>query len=275
MGLSFDFDKSKINPASVNPIPDFRNFICSYYGDLREESDFIQNIYTILNSAEDFLDEYLAQYNFSSMTSKLAIVLDIDETSISNYFSIKEDEFSNDPELINKRYHKTDTPPIKPVLRLFQKAVTNNVAVFFITARKPFDNNPDDNLRAHAIDCLSNAGYNGWTDLFMPQLEEFNVPTATFKTNIRKTLTEQGYKIILNIGDQDSDLEGGYAERPVKIPNFLYGISAHQSTTITSISATSNLGFFKQNERCKNMNINDSDLENSEKNVRNFNFANA
>ena len=37
-----------------------------------------------------------------------------------------------------------------------------------------------------------------------------------------KQLTEQGYTILLSIGDQQSDLDGGYAERTFKLPNPVY-----------------------------------------------------
>ena len=35
-------------------------------------------------------------------------------------------------------------------------------------------------------------------------------------------LVEQGYTILLTIGDQESDLAGGFAERGFKLPNPVY-----------------------------------------------------
>ena len=35
-------------------------------------------------------------------------------------------------------------------------------------------------------------------------------------------IAEQGYTVILSMGDQLSDLEGGYAERTFKLPNPVY-----------------------------------------------------
>ena len=40
----------------------------------------------------------------------------------------------------------------------------------------------------------------------------------------RKKLVDQGYTIIVNIGDQMSDLDGGFAERTFKLPNPFYFI---------------------------------------------------
>jgi len=38
----------------------------------------------------------------------------------------------------------------------------------------------------------------------------------------RKQITEQGYSIVLNLGDQKGDLRGGYAEKAFKLPNPYY-----------------------------------------------------
>ena len=43
-----------------------------------------------------------------------------------------------------------------------------------------------------------------------------------FKAPERRKLTEEGYTILLSIGDQQSDLSGGYAERTFKLPNPVY-----------------------------------------------------
>jgi acid phosphatase len=43
-----------------------------------------------------------------------------------------------------------------------------------------------------------------------------------FKAPERRKLTERGYTVLLSIGDQESDLAGGYAERTFKLPNPVY-----------------------------------------------------
>jgi len=43
-----------------------------------------------------------------------------------------------------------------------------------------------------------------------------------FKAPERRKLTEQGFNIVISIGDQESDLAGGYAERTFKLPNPVY-----------------------------------------------------
>lgn len=267
----FDNNTSNI-PTNLKPdslLADNKNEVVAYYNDLCEESDFIQQTNSIIKNADAYLDERLKSYPSSSITSKLAIVLDIDETSLSNYFSIKADNFTNDPVVINTRYHKTDSPAITPVLRLHQKAIANNVHVFFITARKPLESHIDENLQPYAVENLLNVGYKGWDSLYLPKIEEFNLPTATFKTNIRKQLTEKGYDIVLNIGDQDADLQGGYAEQAIKVPNLLYG--THSTKSTKALHENSHSFFFQNKERernenqldntiVKNLTINDSYL---------------
>jgi hypothetical protein len=41
---------------------------------------------------------------------------------------------------------------------------------------------------------------------------------------VRQRLSEEGYRILVNIGDQESDLAGGYAEFAVKLPNYIYSV---------------------------------------------------
>jgi hypothetical protein len=43
-----------------------------------------------------------------------------------------------------------------------------------------------------------------------------------YKAPARQKLVEQGYRILLNVGDQNSDLAGGFAERTFKLPNPFY-----------------------------------------------------
>ena len=45
-----------------------------------------------------------------------------------------------------------------------------------------------------------------------------------YKTSMRKKITRMGYEIVLNIGDQKSDLDGGYADKTYRLPNPFYNI---------------------------------------------------
>ena len=65
-------------------------------------------------------------------------------------------------------------------------------------------------------------GARAWTGVIvLPAGAHFN-SAVDFKAPERRKISEQGYTIILTMGDQDSDLNGGYAERGFKLPNPVY-----------------------------------------------------
>ena len=89
--------------------------------------------------------------------------------------------------------------------------------MFFITGR------PDDipMVRSQTVANLHSAGYQHWTALKMKPSSDQTVP---FKSGERAKIQQQGYRIIANVGDQESDLSGGHADRAFKLPNPYYFI---------------------------------------------------
>jgi hypothetical protein len=51
------------------------------------------------------------------------------------------------------------------------------------------------------------------------------VGTEAFKSGARAKIEQQGYDIAIDIGDQESDLDGGHADHDFKLPNPYYFIS--------------------------------------------------
>jgi HAD superfamily, subfamily IIIB (Acid phosphatase) len=49
-------------------------------------------------------------------------------------------------------------------------------------------------------------------------------PVSEHKTKARIDIESRGFTIVANIGDQESDLVGGHAERAFKLPNPFYFI---------------------------------------------------
>lgn len=160
--------------------------------------------------------------------SKPAVVLDIDETSLSNWPNIDADDFGFIPD------GRCDTLPkgpcgfnawvalgtadaIKPALEFFSAAKSKNVAVLFITARK-------ESQRDITVNNLHRAGFEGWEKLVLLPGGDKRTAQA-YKAAARETLVKEGkYTIIANIGDQLSDLAGGWAECTFKLPNPFYFI---------------------------------------------------
>jgi len=105
-------------------------------------------------------------------------------------------------------------------LRLFNEAKAKNVKIFFITGRRDtpaLRDATERNLRA--------VGYDGWEGLLMrpPAATDQYQNVQAFKTAKRADISKN-FTIIVNIGDQRSDLEGGYAERTWRVPNPFYYI---------------------------------------------------
>ncbi|MCH9745080.1 MAG: acid phosphatase [Gammaproteobacteria bacterium] len=146
---------------------------------------------------------------------KLAIVFDIDETALSNYQDMKAMDFGGtDQDYINAE-QKAHDPAIPSVLTLYQYAKNNGVAVFFITGRK-------ESLRPATAKNLKNAGYSDWKQLYMKPKNYDNPSVIPYKSAMRKGIEKQGYDIAISIGDQYSDLKGGYADMVFKVPDPYY-----------------------------------------------------
>jgi len=152
-----------------------------------------------------------------SQKSKFAIVLDIDETALSNYPDMRNMNFGGTlPQIMAAEANGTD-PAIAPTLKLYRYAKANNVAVFFITGRtEPYQAITEKNL--------TNAGYSHWDGLSLKEENYKEKSIAPYKTHARSLIEQQGYDIVLNIGDQQSDLTGGHADKGFKLPNPYYFI---------------------------------------------------
>ena len=106
---------------------------------------------------------------------------------------------------------------IGPVLGLYHYAKRRGVDVFFVGTRP---NTPE--VISATVRNLKQAGYEGWKDLYLKPLNQEQLSNAQFKTQMRQSIEKQGYSIVVNIGDQTSDLEGGSSELAIKLPNPFY-----------------------------------------------------
>jgi predicted secreted acid phosphatase len=156
------------------------------------------------------------------------LVLDIDETALSNWEIIKLDDFGrpiagpcNPGSGAPCGWAAWDQlgrdPAIKPTLHVFRSARSANVAVFFITGRP-------ESQRAATERNLRKAGYGGYTRLFMVPDGAHYASAADFKTPVRMEIERMGYTIIANMGDQPSDLRGGLAEKKFLLPDPFYRV---------------------------------------------------
>jgi len=151
-------------------------------------------------------------------SEKLALVLDIDETALSNWPEELHVNFGYLADDWNAWVSKQQCPVIPSTLRLYNDAIAKGVAVFFITGRP-------ESQRADTEANLKSAGYTKWDQLILRGDHPAGQLVEVYKSGARQTIVDQGYSIILNVGDQMSDLSlKPQAEYSVKLPNPFYFI---------------------------------------------------
>ncbi len=162
---------------------------------------------------------------------KLAIVMDIDETTLTNWCEKRREDFGYIPSL----YRPWEVSPeaavaIPGALRLFNEAREAGVAVFFITGRpgkgdarsQTADANDETAATARNLEA---AGFRGYAGLRLRNGPEKQMPTIAYKSEERRLIAADGYRILLSVGDQWSDLLGEpQADVSVKLPNPFYFI---------------------------------------------------
>uniref|UniRef100_UPI002A754715 HAD family acid phosphatase n=1 Tax=Patulibacter defluvii TaxID=3095358 RepID=UPI002A754715 len=146
----------------------------------------------------------------------LAVVFDIDETLLSNYIGVP----GSDPETGSVGQFPgalsgtgTRMPGVSDAYVAAQK---RGMAIFLITARPVIV----PGLRETTARNLEAVGYRGWAGLSFKE-NPFG-SSATYKTAERAAIEDRGYRIVANVGDQESDLVGGHSEKTFKLPNPFY-----------------------------------------------------
>jgi acid phosphatase class B len=146
---------------------------------------------------------------------KLAVVLDIDETSLSNYQEMLRESFAFNAQAFDAWVSTAAAPAIPGTLHLDKEAQRLGVPVFFITGRPDSERDSTErNLRAQGFD---------FQQLTLRPASTKGETVTQYKSGARAQIAAQGYKIVLNLGDQWSDLRGApEAEFSVKYPNPYY-----------------------------------------------------
>ncbi|MFC1411708.1 HAD family acid phosphatase [Streptacidiphilus sp. N1-12] len=207
--------------------------IKAYYGDTvdagGEHFASADSNYAIqVNGIEAKAEKYLASKIKHDRTGKKAIVLDVDDTSLSTYNYEIETTFVYNP-TSNANYIATKTmPAVFGMNTLASWAQKQGYTVFYITGRP-------ESQRSYTAANLAAVGFPtaDVSHLFLknsaapPSYLTCATPTYTcttiqYKSQTRAYIESQGYDIVGNFGDQYSDLSGGYADQTYKIPNPMY-----------------------------------------------------
>lgn len=149
---------------------------------------------------------------------RLAVVLDIDETVLSNYAHMNEQDFGYVRDVWIEWIARAEGTAIKPMKAVYDRARELGIAIIFLTSRVDPDEKPGTLVN------LEREGMGEYERLIF-KMGEGIAPTAAERKRIRRAeLEQEGWTIIASIGDQGSDLAGGHAERIFKLPNPFYGI---------------------------------------------------
>ncbi len=169
----------------------------------------------VIQKAQSYIDKQAEINQKEKRHKKLAIVLDIDETSLSNYSYMIKRDFGGTQVEFHKNIIAASAPAIKPMLSLYKDALHHGVKVFFVTGRKESERLATENN-------LKRVGYSKWSGLYLRPQNYAHKSIIPFKSHAREMIDEKGYTIVASIGDQYSDLKGGHAKKVFKLPNPFY-----------------------------------------------------
>lgn len=150
---------------------------------------------------------------------KAMVVSDIDDTVLSWYdlYASPEGNWGPSPAVASAFIQSCVGPPITPSVAFLNQARRRGVALVLITGRKEAD-------RAPTAACMPKIGLSGFDQLILRQPAQDSLTAEAFKSAERRKLARKGWKIALSIGDQVSDMTGGYADAGFLLPNPLYFI---------------------------------------------------
>lgn len=177
-----------------------------------DSGQYDRDLAAVAAQARDWIVRRAA--TFDRAQGQPAVVFDIDETVLSSLAEMRAMNFGYIPQRWDEWAARAEATPIAPMVEVYRTARAHDVAVIFLTGRR-------DNIRDGTAENLRRAGLGDYAHLFCKPVD-FTGSSEAFKTEIRRRLTAEGYVIIANLGDQQSDLAGGHAERTFKLPNPFY-----------------------------------------------------
>ncbi|MGE5479779.1 MAG: HAD family acid phosphatase [Chloroflexota bacterium] len=145
-----------------------------------------------------------------------AFVFDIDETALSNMPYEKNYDYAYIPKAWDDWIDSAKAPAIPAVKGFYDDLRKMGVKIIFITGR------PQSQYGATYMN-LRVEGYNTFDTLICKPPAMRGKKAVEYKSKTRKDLSKK-YSIIGSIGDQASDLEGGFTKIKIKLPNYMYYI---------------------------------------------------
>ncbi|MGO4664004.1 HAD family acid phosphatase [Terrabacter sp. 2TAF16] len=224
---------ARADGAGIPNIDSVKKTIYSYYGDPgtglanRTSSPYISEMRRITEGLRAQLRRTYAAAERAG--TKPAIVLDADDTTLWTYdMEVADMKFVFDPVRQDYWVQHRLFPATPTMVDLVNEADAMGFTIFGLTGRGAAQKDA-------TIGNLKDVGYNAFTpDYYFTKWAGSTPPayitcatakctTVEYKAGTRKHIEQDlGYDIVLNIGDQWSDLQGGHADRNVKLPNPTY-----------------------------------------------------
>jgi predicted secreted acid phosphatase len=142
-----------------------------------------------------------------------AVVLDIDDTALSSYDCLHRAGF--DRSALTACARRARMPVIPQSRALYRFARASGFTVFFVTGRR-------EAMRSATRRNLRRRGYHGALRITMRRDGPRRGSNAQYKARARRAIEARGYDVVLNVGDQRTDLSAGPSGTRVKLPNPMY-----------------------------------------------------
>lgn len=169
-----------------------------------------------IQDMDKIVDDALLNLSTMEIPKNAAFIFDIDETSLSNLKYELDHNFGYDQTSWNQWVNEASAPAIKPVKRFYDSLLKKNIHIIFITGRA------SDQYDV-TVKNMKNVGYSTYDTIICKPPVFKGKKAVEYKSQTRKELSKK-YKIIGSIGDQWSDLNGGWTILQIKLPNYMYYI---------------------------------------------------
>jgi predicted secreted acid phosphatase len=233
-------------PRSANDITNLdvlRQQIRNYYGDpngtgiFGADSNYAKEAESVADDSSRWL---AAKAHHSEHGKQQAIVLDVDDTTLATWNYEVASDWDYNPTTNAEYVNDQKFPAVPGMVDMVKKAAQEGYAIFFLTGRPASQEQATlGNLTTDGIGV--DAGYpdptklnDGEDGLFTkPAVADYptylktacaadpggSCTTIHYKSATRAHIESLGYDIVADLGDQFSDLKGGYADKTFKLPN--------------------------------------------------------
>ena len=228
---------AKVGGEAIPNIDSVKKTIYAYYGDPgtgianKTSSPYISELTALEARQQQRLVAACRQG--AARHTKPAVVLDADDTTLWTYdMEVADMKFVFNPTRQDYWVQNRLFPATPSMVSFVNKAEAMGFTIFGLTGR-------NNGQKAATLQNLADVGYHGFTadHYFTKWRSSDPIPdymagkcvnmaactTVEYKANTRRHIEQDlGYDIVLNLGDQWSDLQGGSADRWVKLPNPTY-----------------------------------------------------